>query len=942
MATDNKQPGVGQADPHNEVSSVVGLGFCGPGAGSNTAIVDVKDGKLLRLRPLPLNWQYEGAEKDEWTMEARGKTFQAKYKALIPPFSLGYKKRVYSANRVKYPLKRVDFDVNGAPDSTGPGGRNTQNRGKSKFKRIRWEEALDIVEAEIKRVQETYGPTAVLPQWGGHGEVKVVHNPHGFPNALLDLLGGYTFEVRNPDSWEGWHWGAMHVWGMPPVGQPPSANCMLDISRYSDMLLFWGCDPETTPWGVDGLAPTRMCYWFKELGIDCVYICPDLNYGAAVHADKWIPVRPGTDAALYLAIAYMWITEGTWDKEYVATHAFGYDKFEEYVLGKEDGIPKTPAWAVEKCGVPEWTIKALARQWAKKPTSTVHGNGGPGIRSAYSTENGRLEALLLTMQSLGGKGKHYVKMIEWWQFCDQNPMCFGEKPGMVIMASASMPKVRRFNMDGTGAKPMVPKMAPPASDPGKPPTPPMEAGKPQTVSLASAREAGLEGPGNDAGGPPPIKLRLESIIPKNLVHDALTEESISWYGTARVGAPIEDQFQKYTFPAEGGSRIHMIWTDSPCYSTCWNDSNAYQRALVKPEIEFIVAQHPWLESDCYFADVILPVATKFELEDIDNDTQNGQYNIVSYQKQAIQPVGESLSDFEVVGEVAKRFNLYKEFTNDRTVGEMIEDGFYGSGCDEYVSFEDWKKKGYAIIPAHPDWDKVPPGLRAFHDDPDNNRLLTPSGKIEFFSQNLAKYFPDDEERPPVPHWIESGVSHDERISSVRAETYPLLVVSNHPHWRMHANCDDITWCREAKTAKVRGFDGYQYEPLWLNPADAEARGIADGDIVRIFNERGALLAGAYVAERIMEGSISMDHGARYDPIIPGEFDRGGAINTITPHNKTSKNATGMVCSSFLVEVEKVTPEMMDEWKKDYPEAFARTIDPAQGVCLAGWLEGEEL
>src|SRR5665647_557736 len=136
--------------------------------------------------------------------------------------------------------------------------------------------------------------------------------------------------------------------------------------------LFWGCDPETTPWGIDGLAPTRMCYWFKELGIDSVYICPDLNYGAAIHADKWIPIRPGTDAALYLAIAHVWMTEGTWDKEYVATHCFGYDKFEEYVLGKEDGIPKTPEWATEKCGVPPWTARALARQWAKKPTSTVH------------------------------------------------------------------------------------------------------------------------------------------------------------------------------------------------------------------------------------------------------------------------------------------------------------------------------------------------------------------------------------------------------------------------------------------------------------------------------------------------------------------------------------------------------------------------------------------
>jgi trimethylamine-N-oxide reductase (cytochrome c) len=158
---------------------------------------------------------------------------------------------------------------------------------------------------------------------------------------------------------------------------------------------------------------------------------------------------------------------------------------------------------------------------------------------------------------------------------------------------------------------------------------------------------------------------------------------------------------------------------------------------------------------------------------------------------------------------------------------------------------------------------------------------------------------------------------------------------------MHANCDDITWCREAKTAKVRGFDGYQYEPLWLNPVDAAARGIKDADIVRIYNERGAVLAGAYVAERIMEGSISMDHGARYDPIVPGEFDRGGAINTITPHKTTSKNATGMVCSSFLVEVEKVTEAQMSEWKAQYPDAFARAIDPAQGVCLAGWLVEEE-
>ena len=142
------------------------------------------------------------------------------------------------------------------------------------------------------------------------------------------------------------------------------------------MLLYIGCDPETTTWGWGGQTVSRLCYWFTDLGIKQVYVCPDLNYGAAVHADKWIPILPNTDAAMYLAIAYLWMTAGTYDKEYVKTHVVGFDKFEAYVLGKEDGIPKTPKWASTKTGVPSRIIKALAKAWAKAPTTTVHANGG--------------------------------------------------------------------------------------------------------------------------------------------------------------------------------------------------------------------------------------------------------------------------------------------------------------------------------------------------------------------------------------------------------------------------------------------------------------------------------------------------------------------------------------------------------------------------------------
>ena len=249
---------------------------------------------------------------------------------------------------------------------------------------------------------------------------------------------------------------------------------------------------------------------------------------------------------------------------------------------------------------------------------------------------------------------------------------------------------------------------------------------------------------------------------------------------------------------------------------------------------------------------------------------------------------------------------------------------------DLISYEEFEKNGYFVLPTDPEWKKYPPGLKKFYEDPENNPLKTPSGKIEFYSQNLARYFADDKERPPVPHWIEKGESHDERLSSARAKKYPLLIMSNHGRWRVHAQCDDITWTREIPTCKVAGPDGYKYEPLWISPADAARRRIRSGDVVRVYNERGTVLGGAYVTERMMPGVVYMDHGARYDPIITGELDRGGAINTITPHNTTSRNATGMVVSSFLVEVKKAN---LDVLRSKYPEAFERPYHAAAGLRM---------
>jgi trimethylamine-N-oxide reductase (cytochrome c) len=246
-------------------------------------------------------------------------------------------------------------------------------------------------------------------------------------------------------------------------------------------------------------------------------------------------------------------------------------------------------------------------------------------------------------------------------------------------------------------------------------------------------------------------------------------------------------------------------------------------------------------------------------------------------------------------------------------------------------------------PIDPDWREERLQFDGFYDDPENNPLPTPSGKLEIYSERIAENFPDDEERGPYGKWViggppEDGWTHDESLLGEKAETYPFLIVSNHPHWREHAQHDDIPWFREINTCKVKGPDGYLYESLWINPVDAAAKGIENGDIVKIFNDRGATLGGALVTHRIIPGAVYQDHGARID-LITDEINRGGCNNCISPEKGISKHCWGMATSGYLVDVEKVTGEQMEEWRKQYPEAFARQYDPAYGLKLEAWVEG---
>ena len=852
------------------------IDWCGFGTGCNVSRVDVKDNRILRVRPLKYDEAYDMERFRPWRLEHEGKVFEQPMHSLIPPTSVAYKKHAFSRNRIPYPLIREDWDPEG--------DRHPETRGIAKYKRISWDEATDIIAKEVKRQYDVHGAGSILVQQDGHGETKIVHPCHGAMVKLLELLGGSTLQARQPDSWEGWYWGAKHTWGTEPLGQGYDQNLLFDITKNTKMLLYWGCDNETTTWGWGGQMPSRLSYWFSDCGITSVAIAPDLNYSAAVHADKWIPVYPNTDLALQMAIAHVWIKEDLYDKEYIETHTIGFDWLVYEVMGGEGGVEKTPEWAEPLCGVPARTIKALARKWAREATTTCHCNGGSYIRSCYAHEPARMEVCLLAMQGLGKPGCNFMKFIEWNIY---------ENPNY-----SPMPRDEAY-----------------------------------LTGWAGYNAAFLD--------------KTDRFIPKTLIPEGImATEPIKWHGHVICSMPTEDQFEEFQFPREGEPFLHMIWSDTPCWSTCWNGGNEYLKALRSENLEFVLLQHPWYENDAHFADIVLPVTSRFEVEDCAIDNQSGIQNTILHCEQCVDPVGEAKSDWECVQEVAKKLealygaedekyaDLFHRYTDGRTVESSIELTFKNSSAQNYTSYEEFMDKGYAMIPHVENWQDDVAGFYEFYADPEAHPLPTPSGKIEIYSTRLAENFPDDQERTPYPHYIAATERFHEYREDPKAQEYPYLLVSNHPRWRVHANFDDNPWLREIETCKVVGPDGYAYEPVWVNPVDARELGVEAGDVVKVVNDRGWTMGGVYVTERIRPGVVYQDHGSRIDPIVPGESDRAGANNLIAPKECTSANCAGEVTSGFLVGIEKADVFAL---AREYPEAFGRTFQADEGPDIDNWL-----
>ena len=837
--------------------------------------VYVEDGKITRVRPIQIP---EEDYPKAWVVEDRnGKKYSPPKAMRLAQNILAERNRLYSEDRIMYPMKRVDWDPNGA--------RNQRNRGKSGFERISWDEAATIIANEINRVAPL-GPDgkrdghAITALTGSHHNWGIV----GYKMAPFGRFFGminYTPILDNPDSWEGWMWGAPHMWGFYwRLGQPEQFDLLQDALKYTDMIVFWSNDPDSTHGIYSGQESNIWRVWLKEMGMKCVFIDPFYNYTAAVMDGTWFAPRPGTDTALAAAIAYTWFQDDTYDHDYVERKTVGIDEFRAYIMGDEDGVPKTCEWAAEKTGIPARRIRALAKEWASKRVALaggVRGGEGSACRTAYGTEEARMLIALAAMQGFG-------------------------KPGVSIWGTT---------MGAPADYTWFPGYAEPESQMGKSP--------------AANRKLATEGT---------VKQRLYRLT----YPEAIIDGHGDFIGDGFCGKSIEQQFNHNTYPIEG--KVKILWRYGGSFMGTMTETNRYIKLYQyegENALETVINQDCWWSGETSYADIILPACTNLERNDLGEWSVGGGYTthahignnwrIIVREQKCVEPYGESKSDYDIFTLIAEKLGQKELYTEGKTEDDWAEAYWNLSDLSQRCSWEEFNKKGYYIVPVPEDYEEHPafrwyyedrdcdtqdylnPKIKAVHNmnsmEPTEHskELGTYSGKLEFASEDLKVLSPDDDERPPVPHYIPSWEGHETELY----KKYPLQIISPHPRFSFHTHYDKhASWLNEIPVHRVMK-DGYAYWPARINPKDAADRNIKNGDLVELYNDRGSVICIADVTYRVPVGVMhSYGCSAKYDPLVPevGATDRGGCVNILTNKRMLSKNAPGMAPNSCLIEVRK--------------------------------------
>jgi trimethylamine-N-oxide reductase (cytochrome c) len=555
-------------------------------------------------------------------------------------------------------------------------------------------------------------------------------------------------------------------------------------------------------------------------------------------------------------------------------------------LGKEDGIGKSPEWAEKESGIPAREIKALAREWASKKTMLAAGGLGGWGGACRSASGGEWARLMICLQAMQGLGKPGINIWGTTQGAPHNSdfvfpgYAEGGISGDIDNSAAAYRWVYRMKL------------------------------KPTRSSINSP---------------------MGQHIPRLRIPECILDGKYEWRGKGFCGQSIEAQLHQYKYPADGYPEIQMYYRYGGSFIGTMNETNRYVKAYQTDRLPFVVNQSIWLEGEAKFADIILPACTNFERWDISefagclgyipDSTCQVNHRVISMQKKCIEPLGESKSDYDIFAFLSQRLGFHDLYTEGGlTELDWARRLFDASDLPKYISWDQFFEKGYFVVPMPQDYHSTP-ALRWFaenrkRDTPDwgpppesqkefGMDLQTTSGLLEFESSSLRKFDPGDEERPVIPRYIPSWEGHH---TLELYDKYPLQLVSPHPRFSFHTMGDSKgSWLNEVKDHRVLKADGHYYWIIRINPKDADTRGIQEGDLVRVFNDRGAVICAAQVTERLAPGTVhSYESCADYDPLgKPGESaDRAGCINILTPSRFITKNSSGMAPNSCLVEIVK--------------------------------------
>ena len=685
----------------------------------------------------------------------------------------------------------------------GPGGG--ERRGVDEFVPVAWPEALDRVAAELRRVYAAHGPRAVFGGSYGWASAGRFHDAQHQLHRFLNLAGGYVRSVNSYSS------GAAtvilpHIIGPQGIVAGNNVSWAELAAESALVLAFGGMALKNNDVGGGGSSrhvAREHLVAARHRGAEFHLISPLRDDLPASVEAVWHPIRPGTDVALMLGLAHTLVAEGLHDRAFLGRFCVGWEAFEPYLLGHNDGWPKDALWAAEICGIPAKEIVALARRCIGRRT---------------------LVTCSLSLQ----RAEH------------------GEQPvwmGVVLAATLG-----QIGLKGGGFAYALGSV----SNTGKPPL---------AVPLPTM---------------PTDRNSIADFIPVARIADMLLHP----------GQPYDYNGRRLVYPDiklvywAGGNPFHHH-----------QDLGRLRRAFARPET-VIVQDCAWTASARH-ADIVLPATITLEREDI--GAADGDPLLVAMHR-AVLPYREARDDHAIFAGLAERLGIGDAFTEGRSPRQWLaqlyeptrralaERGVNAPGFDQF-----WAD-GELLLPKAA-WDGGP--VRAFRRDPEAAPLPTPSGRIEIASATIAGFGYED--CPGQPTWMPSG----EGPASPRAQRFPLQLIANQPATRLHSQLD---FGATSLASKIGGR-----EPVRIHPQDAAARHIGDGDIVRLYNDRGACLAGAILSDALRPGVVQMATGAWYDPEDPAAaapFCVHGNPNVLTRDAGTSRLAQGCTGQLVLVEIER--------------------------------------